>query len=55
MEQFGAMCQNQHTPLHAEKRRELSEDDGLCSARGQADELASRARLLNRRAAEVDL
>ncbi len=46
MEQLGAMRQNQHAPLHAEKRWELSEDDGLAGAGGQADELASRAGLV---------
>jgi hypothetical protein len=41
MEQLGAMRQYQHAPLHAEKRWELGENDGLAGAGGQADELAS--------------
>jgi len=40
MEQLGAMRQDQHAPLHAEKRRELGEDDGLAGAGREADELA---------------
>jgi hypothetical protein len=46
MEQLRAMGKDEHAPLHAEKRRELGEDDGLAGAGWKTNELTPRALLV---------